>query len=255
MFPQPFSPDQRIKRTLFAVFVCLVLLLWLLPMLAVVSAAVRPFPDIIQGNLMGWPSKFDLVTNIKTVFTDSPFAPFLWNTVKVAIPCTVLTVGIASLAAYGLSIIKSGFSVPLLMLFIVGNFVPFPILLFPVRAIALSTGLYDTTLGLVLFHCAFQVGFCAFFLRNFVNELPGDIVEAARIDGVSEIRIYWFVILPLMRPALAAVSVIQTLNGQFISRHHLTSAASLIAALPPVILFFVAQKQFISGLSFGSSKG
>jgi multiple sugar transport system permease protein len=69
-------------------------------------------------------------------------------------------------------------------------------------------GLYDTKLGLVLFHIAFQTGFCTLFMRNFIRALPYELIEAARVEGVAEWRIFWYVVLPLMRPAIAALSVL-----------------------------------------------
>jgi multiple sugar transport system permease protein len=153
----------------------------------------------------------------------------------------------------------------------------------PVRDLSVRTGLYDTTTGLVLFHAAFQAGFCTLFMRNFMKALPFELVESARIDGVSEFRIFWHIVLPLVRPALAALAVLvftfiwndyfwatvlvqgdhalpvtaglKTLNGQWISQWQLVSAGSIVAALPPVILFFLLQKHFIAGLTLGATKG
>jgi multiple sugar transport system permease protein len=146
----------------------------------------------------------------------------------------------------------------------------------------LQMGLYDTTLGLVLFHIAFQTGFCTLFMRNFIKALPYALIESARVEGVSEFRIFWHVVLPLMRPAIAALSVliftfiwndyfwatvlvqgkhalpvtagIFALNGQWVAQWQLVSAGSVVAALPPVIMFFMMQKHFIAGLTLGATK-
>nr|MBX2835221.1 carbohydrate ABC transporter permease [Gammaproteobacteria bacterium] len=137
--------------------------------------------------------------------------------------------------------------------------------------------------GLVLFHAAFQTGFCTLFMRNFIRALPHELIESARIEGVSELKIFWHLVLPLVRPAIAALSVliftfiwndffwatvltqgeaskpitagIRALNGQFVSQWHLVSAASLMAAVPPVVMFFAMQKHFIAGLTLGATKG
>ena len=167
-------------------------------------------------------------------------------------------------------------------MFIAGNFVPAQILMIPVRDLTLKFGLYDTKLSLILFHTAFQIGFCTFFLRGFIKEIPHELVESARIDGASEFVVYSKIILPLIMPALAALAVleftfiwndyfwalvlvqgeearpitlgIQALRGRWTSAWQLISAASLIVALPPVILFFKLQKHFISGLTMGAVK-
>jgi multiple sugar transport system permease protein len=191
-------------------------------------------------------------------------------------------VSLACLAGYALSIYRFKAAIPLFFIFVAGNFVPFQILMVPVRDLSVSVGLYDTVTGLVLFHAAFQTGFCTLFMRNFIKALPYDLIESARIEGVGEFKIFWYVVLPLVRPAIAALSVlvftfvwndffwatvltqgeaskpitagVRALNGQFIQQWHLVSAASLMAAIPPVVMFFAMQKHFIAGLTLGAVK-
>ena len=143
--------------------------------------------------------------------------------------------------------------------------------------------MYNSYSGLILFHIAFQTGFCTLFMRNFIKALPFELIESARVEGVSEIKIFWFIVLPLMRPAIAALAVLVftfiwneyfwatvltqgsdvqpvtaglfSLNGQWIAQWHLVSAGAIVAAMPPVIMFFLAQKHFIAGLTLGASKG
>ena len=163
-----------------------------------------------------------------------------------------------------------------------GNFVPFQILMVPVRDLTVTMGLYNTITGLALFHIAFQTGFCTLFMRNFIKALPRELIEAARVEGVSEWQIFWHVVLPLVRPAIAALSVLvftfiwndyfwatvlttgagtqpitaglQSLNGQWVAAWQLVSAGSILAALPPVAMFFLMQKHFIAGLTLGAVK-
>ncbi|MEM9427708.1 MAG: carbohydrate ABC transporter permease, partial [Pseudomonadota bacterium] len=146
----------------------------------------------------------------------------------------------------------------------------------------LDMGLYNTKTGLVLFHIAVQTGFCTLFMRNFIRQLPFPLIEAARVEGIAEWRIFWYVVLPLVRPAIAALAVliftfvwndffwanvltqgesakpitagVRSLNGQFVNNWHLVSAASLMAAIPPVLMFFLMQKHFIAGLTLGAVK-
>ena len=138
-------------------------------------------------------------------------------------------------------------------------------------------------MGLVLFHVAFQTGFATFFLRNFIRDLPYELIEAARIEGASEWQIFYRVVLPLVRPAVAAVAVLiftfiwndyfwatvliqgdhampvtgglKSLNGQWVAQWQLVSAGSILAAMPPVLIFFMLQKQFVAGLTIGATKG
>jgi len=135
----------------------------------------------------------------------------------------------------------------------------------------------------VMFHAAFQTGFCTLFMRNFIKALPFELIESARLEGVGEFQIFWHLVLPLVKPAIAALCVLiftfiwndyfwatvlvqgdhalpitaglKTLNGQWISQWHLVSAGAIMAALPPVIMFFTMQKHFIAGLTLGATKG
>ena len=94
-------------------------------------------------------------------------------------------------------------------MFIAGNFVPYQILMIPVRNISIDMGVYNTHIGLIIFHIAFQTGFCTFFLRNFIKELPFELIEAARADGATEWTIYRKIILPLIVPALSSVGSVR----------------------------------------------
>jgi multiple sugar transport system permease protein len=191
-------------------------------------------------------------------------------------------VALSTMTGFALGIYKFRSNILVFFLFVAGNFVPFQILMIPVRDLTLKMGLYNTTTGLVLFHVAFQTGFCTLFMRNFIRALPRELIEAARVEGVSEIRIFWFVVLPLMRPAIAALAVLiftfvwndyfwatvltqsaasqpvtaglYSLNGQWIAQWHLVSAGSIVAALPPVQMYSLLPPQFIAGLTLGAVK-
>ena len=283
MYPSPIEKASPWVRTSYKVILPIALFIWLLPLLAIFMTSIRPAVDINSGNIFGWPSSFNLVENYVAVFTQSEAATYFLNSIKVTVPTVVLALVLSCLAGYGLAVYQFRFALPLFFLFIAGNFVPFQILMVPVRDLSVRTGLYDTVVGLVLFHAAFQTGFCTLFMRNFIRGLPRELIESARIEGVGELRIFWYVVLPLVRPAIAALAVliftfiwndffwatvltqgeaskpitagIRALNGQFVSQWHLVAAASLMAAVPPVMMFFAMQKHFIAGLTLGATKG
>ncbi|PQM56326.1 MAG: sugar ABC transporter permease [Rhodobacteraceae bacterium] len=282
MFPKPIANRSRTYQLLYKIALPIVLLIWLLPLLAIFMTSIRSSVDINTGNVFGWPSQFLLIENYTEVFNRSRALLYLKNSFMITIPTVLLSVSLACLAGYALAIYRFRWSLPIFFLFVAGNFVPFQILMIPVRDMSVSTGLYNTILGQVLFHAAFQTGFCTFFMRNFIKELPFELIESGRIEGVGEIKIFLFIVVPLVRPALAAVSVliftfvwndffwatvltqgesvkpitagVRSLNGQYVNNWHLVSAASLIAAIPPVAMFFLMQKHFIAGLTFGSVK-
>lgn len=283
MFPHPIEKAPPLSRNLYRIAVPVLLLLWLLPILVVAMTAARGQQDIFAGNYWGWPTEFGLVENYRKVFTTTPMLQYLLNSFKVTIPTVLGALTLSCLAGFALGVYRFKLNMLVFFLFIGGNFVPFQILMVPVRDWTIRLGLYDTFTGLTLFHIAFQTGFCTLFMRNFIRELPHELIEAARVEGASEFRIFWQVVLPLVRPALAALSVLvftfiwneyfwatvlissgssmpvtaglKTLNGQYIAQWHLVSAGSILAALPPVAVFFAMQKQFIAGLTVGATKG
>jgi len=283
MFPKPIEQATPGFRTGYKIMLPISLFIWLLPLLAIVLTSIRPGGDINAGNVFGWPSQFQFLENYTAVFTQSKAGLYMWNSVKITVPTVILTVGLSCLTGYALSVYRFRWAVPLFFIFVAGNFVPFQILMVPVRDLSVSTGLYNTIHGVVLFHAAFQLGFCTLFMRNFIKALPFELIESARIEGVSEFKILWYLVLPLVKPAVAALSVliftfiwndyfwatvliqgdhalpitagVKALNGQFVSQWHLVSAASLLAAVPPVLMFFAMQKHFIAGLTLGATKG
>ncbi len=283
MFPRPIQELSLTKQRLYKIALPLSLLIWLLPMIAIVATAGRSLSDINFGNYWGMPTEWAFVANFTAVFDSSPILIYLMNSFIITVPAIIGALFLSTLAGAGLALYKFKFRFFIFALFIAGNFVPFQILMMPVRQLTLDLGIYDTYWGVILFQIAFQTGFCTFFMRNFIAELPFELVESARSEGVSEWKILIHVIVPLLRPALAALAVLQftfiwndffwpliliqsdelrpvtlgltTLKGQFISSFNLLAAGSLIAALPPVMMFFAMQRHFIAGLTLGASKG
>ncbi len=281
MFPTPIEKTSRSAQITYQSLLPVVLLLWLAPLLAVALFSVRPDADFTAGNYWGLPSSWEFFANYGQVF-NSAMPRYILNSFMITIPTVIGAVALSTMAGFALGIYKFKSNLWLFFMFIAGNFVPFQILMVPVRDLTLDLGLYNTKTGLVLFHVAFQTGFCTLFMRNFIKGLPFELIEAARVEGIAEWKIFWYVVLPLMKPAIAALSVliftfiwndyfwavvltqgeaaqpvtagITSFNAQYRAMYHLMSAGSLIAALPPVAMFFLMQKHFIAGLTLGAVK-
>ena len=281
MFPRPIQSMSPASQVAYKIALPVMLVLWLLPLLGVAMTSIRPSGDLAAGNYFGIPSRlaFD---NYLTVFRNTDLERYLLNSFKVTIPTVIGAVGLSCLTGFALAIYKFKSNLILFFIFVAGNFVPSQILMVPVRDLTVSMGMYNTTMGLALFHIAFQTGFCTLFMRNFIKALPFELVEAARVEGVSEWQIFRHVVMPLMRPAIEALSVLvftfiwndffwamvlttgaatqpitaglNSLNGQWIAAWHLVSAGSILAALPPVLMFFLMQRHFIAGLTLGAVK-
>ena len=282
MYPEPIQKSPFIERGSYRIILYVAMIIWILPLAGVFLTSFRSLADINSGNYWGWPTEFALVENYTQVFTVTPMIQYFLNSLVITIPTVLGTLLLSSLAGYSLAKHRFRGNFLIFALFIAGNFVPAQILMIPVRNLTLNLGVYDTKLALILFHTSFQIGFCTFFLRGFIKELPHELIESARIEGASEFRVYWNIILPLILPALAALAVleftfiwndyfwalvlvqgdearpvtlgIQALRGRLTASWHLISAGSIVAALPPVVLFFMLQKHFITGLTLGAIK-
>ncbi len=283
MFPTPIARTAPWVQRIYKWLLPVALVLWLLPLIGIAVTSIRPSSDLAAGNYFGWPSGFNFIENYSTVFENSNIGWYILNSFKVTIPTVVGAVGLSCLTGYALAVYKFRSNLIVFFMFVAGNFVPFQILAIPVRNLTLSLGMYNTTMGLVMFHVAFQTGFCTLFMRNFIKGLPFALIESARVEGVSEWKIFWHIVMPLMRPAIAALSVLiftfiwndyfwatvmaqsadvrpvtagmNELKGQWKVAWELIAAASIIAALPPVAMFFLMQKHFIAGLTLGATKG
>ncbi|MGC6474547.1 MAG: carbohydrate ABC transporter permease [Candidatus Puniceispirillaceae bacterium] len=283
MFPTPIEKTSGFVRSAYRVALPISLFVWLVPLLGVMLTAMRGPGDITAGNLWGVPSQWMLFTNLSNVFGNTPMLHFILNSFKITVPTMIGAVALSCMTGFALAAYKFRGNLLLFFIFVAGNFIPFQILMIPVRDLTFQIGLYDTVTGLVLFHVAFQTGFCTLFMRNFIRALPHELLEAARIDGASEFTIFWKVVVPLTRPAIAALCVLiftfiwndyfwatvliqgqhampvtaglKSLNGQWIAAYHLVSAGSIVAAVPPVLMFFAMQRHFIAGLTLGANKG
>lgn len=281
MFPRPIQQRSQAAQWIYSIALPLALILWLFPLLGVAVTSVRPASDLAQGNYFGIPS-YLAFENYSDVFRNTPMLQYIRNSFIVTIPTVIGAVALSLMTGFALAVYRFKANLLIFFMFVAGNFVPFQILMVPVRDMTLNLGLYNTYAGLALFHIAFQTGFCTLFMRNFIKALPFELIEAARVEGVAEWRIFWFIVLPLMRPAIAALSVLiftfiwndffwatvlttspdaqpitaglSSLNGQWVAAWNLVSAGSILAALPPVAMFFLMQKHFIAGLTLGAVK-
>lgn len=285
MYPAPMESWKPRSRALYALAVGVVLVLWLMPLIIIAIASLMT-ADQINGGDRGlvMPSPLS-VEGWVTALENHDFRASFLNSFLVVPPVVVISVGLATMAGYALSKFRFPGQLVIFAIFVGGNFVPFQILMVPVLRLTQDLGIYNTRWALILFHGAFQTGFCVFFMRNFIAQLPSELIEAARVEGASEWKIFTRVVLPLVRPATAALAVLiftfvwndffwslvltpaspegmlaptglnNIIKGRFYNAWNVLAAGSLMVALPPVLMFFLLQKQFIAGLTLGANKG
>jgi multiple sugar transport system permease protein len=267
--------------------------LWLLPIVWTFYISLRPYAETQSPEgLMGWPKTLNF-QNYINAFQQSDMVRFFINSVIITVPAVLITLFLASLIAFAVSRYSFRFNIVLLLVFTAGNLLPPQIILVPLYRMYLLLPLpgflnakgiwYDSYWGVAAIHIAFQMGFATFVLSNFMKALPTELTEAALVDGASVWTQYRKIILPLCRPALAALGVLMTtwiyndflwalvlmstgskrpitaalnnLKGQFFTDLNLLAAGAMIAAIPTLIVFFVLQKQFVGGLTLGATKG
>jgi multiple sugar transport system permease protein len=274
--------EEKRRGPIYWFFATLLLALWISPIAASLLTSVKSLDELNRGEYWTWPERIAL-ENYWEAFVNGGFSRYFLNSLLITIPSVAAILFLSSLGGFALAKLRFASSRRVLLMFVGGMLLPFQILLIPVFYLSNHVlGTYDTRTGLVLFHTAFQLGFSTFFMRNFVRGIPDGIIEAARMDGCSEWGIYARVVLPLMRPALAALATLlftwiwndylwalvllqtdtlkpitsglQNLKGQWIASYHLQSAGAVIAAIPPVLMFAFLQKHFIRGLTMGSGK-
>lgn len=205
----------------------------------------------------------------------------LLSTVLITVPATLLVLVIGSLAGYAFAWLefpgRDWWFLGVVALLVV----PVQVALVPVSKLFGAVGLFETTLGVVLFHTAFGLPFAIFLLRNFFAEIPRELLEAARLDGAGEIRLFTRVVLPLGGPAIASLGIFQFLwvwndmlialifadsqsppitvalqqqVRQFGNNVDVLAPGAFVSMVVPLLVFFAFQRQFASGVMAGAVK-
>ncbi|HEY2043566.1 MAG TPA: carbohydrate ABC transporter permease [Jatrophihabitans sp.] len=286
------SGRRRRPRYGTHLFLIVMAVIWLIPLLWGFYTALRPQQSTIKHGYLSFAGPFNF-KNFTDAWSQGGFATSFKNSAIITIPSVLLTLILASMVAFAVSRFNWKFNVTLLILFTAGNLLPPQILAAPLfqlfkhtplpLSVSDSGDLLNTYFGVIAANTAFQLGFCTFVLSNYMKALPTDLTEAALVDGASAWRQYAQIIMPLCRPALAALgtleviwvyndyfwalllvsrgdrlpitTAINNLQGQFVSNDNLIAAGAIITVIPTLIVYLVLQRQFIAGLTLGASKG
>jgi multiple sugar transport system permease protein len=287
-------PAGRIRwqRVALHLFLASAALVWLFPILWTAFTALRPYSDVIRDGAVSWPAHLNF-DNFVEAWNAASLPKYFVNTIIVAVPAVTLTLWVSSMLAFVFARFSFRLNLPLLMMFTAGNLLPPQVIIVPLYRIYLALPLprfisdngllYDSLFGIVLIHVVFQTGFCTFVLSNYMKTISRELTEAALVDGASLLTIYRRVILPLCRPALAALatleftfiyndffwalvllktgdkrpitSALNNFQGSFFTDQNVLAAMSFMVALPTIVVYLVLSKQFVRGLTLGSTKG
>jgi multiple sugar transport system permease protein len=265
---------------------------WLLPVVWAVYTSLRPYADTAERGYVSLPGVLGF-QNYVNAWTGADLPHYYVNTLIVVVPAVALTLLLSSFVGFVVARFNFRLNLTLLMLFTAGNLLPQQVIITPLYRLYLALPLpewlsdsglfFDSYVGIIAIHVAFQMGFCTFVLSNYMKTFPKELTEAALVDGASVWGTFWNIIAPLCRPPLAALatleftwiyndffwarvlmqtgakrpitSALSDLAGQFFTDNNLIAAGAVLVALPTILVYALLQRQFVRGLTLGSTKG
>ncbi len=275
--------QARFLTKLFAnSFLVALALVWLVPIMIMLTGSFSP-PERRATSFGGLQFSEFSIENFQIVFRDTPMFRHMFNSLFISGVSVLLVVILGSMAAYAFARMKVRGKEIWFFLLITTLMLPVPTLIIPIFLVNKSLGLLNTYFGLILPYTAFGLPFAIIILRSFFEKLPIELEEAARLDGVSQSRIFWFIALPLSWPALSVVVIFQFMTGfnefvlalvtvdsdaikplslvpiiytgQFFSQPGALFASLTVITVPVVVVYFMMQRFMIGGLTAGATKG
>jgi multiple sugar transport system permease protein len=292
--PLPLSRTGGLNKPHYGthLFLLVMSVMWLIPLVWTLFTSLRPKADTDKFGYFSFGGSFGF-ENYSNAWQQAGLAKYFVNSIIITVPTVLLTLLFASMMAFAVSRFTWKFNVTLLIMFTAGNLLPPQVLAAPLfsmfkflplpLSISDSGNLLNTYYSVIIVNTAFQIGFCTFVLSNYMKALPIELTEAALVDGAGVWRQYTSIILPLCRPAIAALGTlevifvyndffwpllfiqsgdrlpittgIKNLQGQFFSDYNLIAAGAMFTIIPTLIIYLALQRQFVAGLTLGASKG
>jgi glucose/mannose transport system permease protein len=267
-----------------------VALYYLLPLYVMVVTSLKGMPEIRLGNIFSPPLEITFEPWVKawaeacTGLNCDGLSRGFWNSVRITVPSVILSIAIASVNGYALSHWRFKGSETFFVILIVGAFIPYQVMLYPIVIILREMGIYGTLTGLVLVHTVFGMPILTLLFRNYFASMPEELFKAARVDGAGFWGIYFRIMLPMSLPIFVVAVIIQVtgiwndflfgvvytrpdtypmtvqLNNivnavQGVKEYNVNMAATLITGLVPLVVYFVSGRLFVRGIAAGAVKG
>ena len=285
--PITATARRRLSRPWATVTAIILAVVWTVPTFGLLVTSFRGQSAI---NSSGWwtglfgPFTIDNYKTILDTSNSQSLAPFILNSLVITVPSVVLPVFLATLAAYAFAWMHFRGRDALFVAVFALQVVPIQVTLIPLLQLYVKIGVAGSFWSVWLSHTMFGLPLAVFLLHNFMREIPGDILEAARVDGAGHVTVFFRLMLPMLKPALAAFGIYQflwvwndllvaltfagssntvapltvalfNLTGTRGNQWYLLSAGAFISIIVPVIVFLSLQKYFVRGLLAGSVKG
>jgi raffinose/stachyose/melibiose transport system permease protein len=276
------QPPKGNRGVVVTLVLAVVAIFWISPLALLVITAVRPLADFIGNGPLSWPAEFTW-QNFSDAWGIGNFATTYRNSALLAIMKVPLGVLISAMLGFALAKLRMKFRRTVMFSVFLGLTIPIYITIVPVFIMMRSAGATDSLFGLMGPYLAFGIPFEVLVLQSFFRQLPDEIIEAARVDGAGDWRIFWTVILPLSTPALVTVAILDAVatwneflfalillnsdanktipvgllnfQGQFANNNTGLAAGILIAVVPILIAYTLLQRWIVSGLTAGATKG
>lgn len=271
-------------------FLIISALFFTLPLWVMVMTSLKTMPEIRQGLLFNWPQEITFEAWIKA--WDSActgrycegLKPGFWNSVKITIPSTVLSIVLASINGYALSFWRFKGAELFFGLLLFGAFVPYQVVIYPLIIVFREIGIFATLPGIILLHSIFGMPILTLLFRNFFASLPLELFRAARVDGAGFWQIFFRIMLPMSVP-ITIVAVILQVTGIWndflfgsvfagrenmpmtvqlnnivnttigVREYNVHMAATILSAAVPLVIYFISGKWFVRGIAAGAVKG
>ncbi|WP_258162837.1 carbohydrate ABC transporter permease [Rhizobium sp. TH2] len=265
-------------------------LYYLLPLYVMVMTSLKGMPEIRLGNIFAPPMEITFEPWVKawsqacTGLNCDGLSRGFWNSVRITVPSTLISILIASVNGYALANWKFKGADIFFTILIVGAFIPYQVMIYPIVIVLREMGIYGTLTGLILVHSIFGMPILTLLFRNYFTSLPEELFKAARIDGAGFWQIYFRIMLPMSLPIFVVAMILQItgiwndflfgvvftrpeyypmtvqLNNivnsvQGVKEYNVNMAATLLTGAVPLIVYFVSGRLFVRGIAAGAVKG
>ena len=281
---------RLVLRWLLYLLLCTFALYYMMPLFVMITTSLKNLEEIRTGSLMSLPREITLTawstawSSACTGIQCEGLRPYFWNSVLLAVPAVLISTIIGAINGYVVAQWRFKLSNVLFALMLFGCFIPFQVVLLPMARVLGMTGLAGSISGLIFVHVIYGIGFTTLFFRNYYVTIPVELVKAAKVDGASFWRIFFSIFLPLSLPIIVVTviwqftqiwndflfgvsfsqagtqpitvalnNIVNSTTG--VKEYNVDMAAAIIAALPTLLVYIVAGKYFIRGLTAGSVKG
>ncbi|GGX65558.1 ABC transporter permease [Tateyamaria omphalii] len=292
VIPRGPKPRPRFSRTNIMLYGTLIVVAayYALPLYVMIVTSLKGMPEIRIGNIFAPPVEVTYQPWVKawseacTGINCEGLSRGFWNSVQILIPSVILSIAIASVNGYALANWKFKGSEVFFTILIVGAFIPYQVMLYPLVIILREMGLYGNIWGLVLVHTIFGMPILTLLFRNYFTSVPEELFKAARVDGAGFWGIYFRIMLPMSLPIFVVAIILQVtgiwndflfgviytkpadypmtvqLNNivnsvQGVKEYNVNMAATLLTGLVPLIIYFASGKLFVRGIAAGAVKG